>query len=227
MNLTQPPNYVYNMFAQIGNINQLVYKEENRIWYEKSFSNGFSAQVAAQNITVNPLFPISFGSLNNSLSTYSTTDLILQARYSVKERYIQNGNDRISLGNKHSPIIGSSYLHSFKNILGSDFSYQKLDVWFSNRFKMATFGYSKIDLKAGKIFSSIPYTSLIIPRGNETYFYADNVYNQMNFFEFVSDQYVQLFWQHHFMGLFFNRVPLIKKLNLRGNDGYKYFLRNP
>ena len=32
--------------------------------------------------------------------------------------------------------------------------------------------------------------------------------------------HVQLFWQHHFMGLFFNRVPLIKKLNLREVFGF-------
>ncbi len=223
MNLTQPPNYIYNMFAQIGNISQLVFKEENRIWYENSYRNGLSTQIAFQNITVNPLFDVSFGNLNNQLRTYSTAELIIQARYSLKERYIQNGNERISLGNKQSPIIGFSFLQSFKNILESDYNYQKIDLWFSNRFKVAPFGYSKIDLKAGKIFSSIPYTSLIIPRGNETYFSADNVYNQMNFFEFVSDQYIQLFWQHHFMGVLFNRVPLIKKLKLRETLGINMF----
>ena len=37
----------------------------------------------------------------------------------------------------------------------------------------------------------------------------------MNYFEFVSDQYVQAFWQHHFNGLLFNRVPGIKNFDLR------------
>jgi hypothetical protein len=37
----------------------------------------------------------------------------------------------------------------------------------------------------------------------------------MNFFEFVSDQFVQAFWQHHFNGLVFNRIPLLKKWNWR------------
>ena len=37
----------------------------------------------------------------------------------------------------------------------------------------------------------------------------------MNYFEFVCDQYVETHWKHHFMGLLFNRIPLIKKLNLR------------
>jgi hypothetical protein len=37
----------------------------------------------------------------------------------------------------------------------------------------------------------------------------------MNYFEFVSDQFVSLNYRHHFEGLFFNRIPLIKKLNWR------------
>ena len=37
----------------------------------------------------------------------------------------------------------------------------------------------------------------------------------MNYFEFVSDQYIEAYWQQHFNGLFLNRIPLIKKLNFR------------
>jgi len=37
----------------------------------------------------------------------------------------------------------------------------------------------------------------------------------MNFQEFVSDHFVGLIIDHHFNGLFFNRVPLLKKLKLR------------
>ena len=37
----------------------------------------------------------------------------------------------------------------------------------------------------------------------------------MNFFEFVSDQYARLFVTHHFEGLFFNKIPLLRKLKWR------------
>lgn len=37
----------------------------------------------------------------------------------------------------------------------------------------------------------------------------------MNYFEFVSDQYVSLQYNHNFDGLLFNRIPLIKKLKWR------------
>ena len=37
----------------------------------------------------------------------------------------------------------------------------------------------------------------------------------MNYSEFVSDEFLEAHIQHYFMGLLFNRIPLIKKLHLR------------
>jgi hypothetical protein len=51
--------------------------------------------------------------------------------------------------------------------------------------------------------------------GNQTYFYDDYSYNLMNFYEFISDQWVSVFYTHHFNGLFFNKVPLFRKLKWR------------
>jgi hypothetical protein len=40
-------------------------------------------------------------------------------------------------------------------------------------------------------------------------------YNMMNYYEFGSDQYVAAGIYHHFEGLLFNKVPLLKKLKWR------------
>jgi hypothetical protein len=217
MNLSQPANYIYTTSSQIGNVFKLVRKEEYRIWYDREFTTGLSTRLTFQNIHTTPLFTAIFGDPFSTFqqTSYTVTEIALDARLSKKERYIQNGNDRISLGNKKSPIFTLNFTQGIKQLFGGNYNYQKTAVSITNRFRMGTFGYSVIVAKAGKVFSKIPYTSLEIPRGNQTSFYSDNVFNQMNYFEFVSDQYVQLFWQHHFMGLFFNRIPLIKKMNLR------------
>ena len=148
----------------------------------------------------------------------------MDARYSLKERFIQNGTERISFGNNKSPVITLNYTWGIKKLFDGDFNYHKASISISNRFRMAILGYSQVMIKAGKVFSEIPYTLLEIPRGNESYFYGNNIFNKMNYFEFVSDQYVQGFWQHHFNGLLFNRVPLLKRLNIRevigGNIAY-------
>jgi hypothetical protein len=43
----------------------------------------------------------------------------------------------------------------------------------------------------------------------------------MNFLEFVSDEYVSLFAEHHFNGFFLNRIPLIKRLGWREIISFK------
>ena len=191
--------------------------QEARLWYEKDFNPGINTKIIFQNIRTNPLFQVNFGDQFNIFQTrkYSITEVLLETRISVKERFVQNGTERISFGNNKSPIITFNYTLGIKDVLDGDFNYHKASISFSNRFRMSTLGYSQVFLKAGKVFSKIPYTLLEIPRGNENIFYGNNIFNQMNYFEFVSDQYINAFWQHHFNGLLFNRVPLIKELNLR------------
>jgi hypothetical protein len=43
----------------------------------------------------------------------------------------------------------------------------------------------------------------------------------MNYFEFASDRYASLWLFHHFEGLFFNKIPLLRKLRWREVVTYK------
>jgi hypothetical protein len=56
---------------------------------------------------------------------------------------------------------------------------------------------------------------LNLPQANQTYSYQIESYNMMNFLEFVTDQYTSLLIDHSFNGFFFNKIPVINKLNLR------------
>jgi hypothetical protein len=56
---------------------------------------------------------------------------------------------------------------------------------------------------------------LYTPLGNQSVYYVSSAFNLMNYFEFVSDRYAQLQYEHNFEGLLFNRLPAIRKLKLR------------
>lgn len=217
INLGQPPNTLVSIFSDINSTSKLVYKKTARVWYEKDFDAGFNVKLTMHNTRTKPLFPVVFGDPFNIFQTrnYSITEILIDTKYSAKERFIQNGTERISFGNNKSPIVTFNYTIGIKHLFNGDFDYHKINISISNRFRMAILGYSQVVLKTGKVFSKIPYTLLEIPRGNQTYFYGNNLFNKMSYLEFVSDQYVKLFWQHHFNGLLFNRIPLIKRLNLR------------
>ncbi|MCW3082745.1 MAG: carboxypeptidase-like regulatory protein [Bacteroidetes bacterium] len=217
LNLGQAPNSLFNTFSQINSVSKLVRKREARVWYLREFAQGVTTTLTFQNTRTSPLFPVVTEDQFHIFQQrkYSMTEVVANVRYSAKERYIQNGNERISLGNRKSPIITLTYTLGLKNVLQGDFNYHKVDLSFQNRYRFATLGTSQVYVVVGKVFSKIPYIFLNIPSGNETFFFANNTFNQMSNFEFVSDQYIQAFWQHHFNGLFFNRVPLLKEYNWR------------
>ena len=66
-----------------------------------------------------------------------------------------------------------------------------------------------------KVFGQLPYPLLTVYVGNQSFMYSSRAYNQMRIFEFVSDQSLQLGFEHHFNGYIFNRVPLLNHFKLR------------
>jgi len=80
---------------------------------------------------------------------------------------------------------------------------------------MGFVGTSSYTLTGGKVFGTVPYFILEGHLGNESSYYVPIAFNLMNFFEFVSDQWISLRYQHRFEGFLLNKVPLIKKLKWR------------
>jgi hypothetical protein len=106
-------------------------------------------------------------------------------------------------------------------VLGGAYAFQKLTFAAEKRFFVAPFGISDWTVTAGRLWGSVPYPLLEIHSANQSYQYDWYAYNLMNYLEFVSDRYVSLSIQHHFNGLIFNKLPLIKKLHLRENFSFK------
>jgi len=79
-------------------------------------------------------------------------------------------------------------------------------------------------VQGGWIFGNMPFPLMKIHEGNETYVFNTYAYNLMNYQEFVSDRYASLSLEHHFQGLFLNRIPLLRKLQLREVVGGRFLI---
>ena len=206
---------VFDIAAQSGNNLKLVRKQEYRAWYEAEIYNGITTRIAFQNINNKPLFNLDFGDGNKTV--FNTTEINLNARIALDASYVQNGIERLSIADPKLPVLNINYLVGIKGLLGGEFGYHKVTLGISQVKRFGLYGRLNYNLTAVKTFSTIPYNLLDVHRGNETLFLSQsaNVFNTMNFFEFVSDQYIAAKVEHHFNGLLLNRVPLIKKLKWR------------
>ncbi|MEL6123235.1 MAG: DUF5686 family protein, partial [Bacteroidota bacterium] len=148
------------------------------------------------------------------LESIETTSIGVALEYAPNKQFIQGRQYRRPIINQY-PIFNLRYETSFRNFLGSDFAYHKVELGFFKRFNMSVLGHTNFGLEAGKIFGDLPYTELFIPPANQSFAYQKESFNLMNFLEFVSDQHVFLRAEHFFKGFFFNKIPLFKKLQLR------------
>lgn len=210
---------LYVTTSQISRFALLNRKTENRIWMESEFKKGYTQRITLQNIDYRHYFNNTADTGINShtfQNDFTTSELVFETRLAPNEYHVLNDNQRLSLGTTiKAPIVVLKYTLGLKNFLNSNMNYGRVSVTVNQRLRMGFLGYSRYIFTAGKVLTRAPYTLLEVHRGNQTPFFAYATFNMMNFFEFISDEFVSLDYVHHFEGLFFNRVPLLKALKWR------------
>ncbi|QGY43353.1 hypothetical protein GM418_06675 [Maribellus comscasis] len=147
-------------------------------------------------------------------------EIKLGMRYAPGEDIVQDDFDRSSFAN-YDPTFMLSATKGIKGFLGGDYNYWKVNAGFSDRININPIGFSMVYLQAGKIWGDVPFPFLKIHEGNETYAYDTYAFNMMNYQEFISDTYASIFWEHHFVGFFLNKMPLFRKLKWREIAGMR------
>jgi len=108
-----------------------------------------------------------------------------------------------------------NYSQGFKGLLASDFDYKKIQIFYKQPIIIGPLGRSNLTLETGKTFGYVPLGLMSVIPGNQSVFLISNTFNNLNFYEFIADQYVTLKWDHNFNGRIFSRIPFMRKLNWR------------
>ena len=138
----------------------------------------------------------------------------IQIEFSPKRKTIGFGAERSNVDSPYTRFF-VNYSHGFKGLLNSDFKYDKLQLYYKQPIIIGPLGRSNIIVEVGKTFGKVPLGLLSVIPGNQTYFTIENTFSNLNFYEFVSDQYATLQWNHNFNGKLFSRIPFMRKLNWR------------
>jgi Family of unknown function (DUF5686)/CarboxypepD_reg-like domain len=217
--------YEDNFFLSFrrGEYNKLYYRRQINFSYVNEAENGLTYRIGALRNAHHPSdssilrfeHQDADGREINSPNLY-TTEGYLHLRYAPNEEFYQGKNRRRPIINQH-PVYTLNINAGQAAPSGSPirYNYQRIQADFFKRFFVTPFGHSDIQAEAGYINGQVPYPLLFNHRANQTLANQLNSYNLMNYLEFVSDKYVSLNYTHYFGGFFFNKIPLLKKLQLR------------
>ncbi|MEJ0030362.1 MAG: DUF5686 family protein [Bacteroidota bacterium] len=195
------------------------YMNEYRAQFQRELFKGFSQKIGIKHFTFDPTY--NFGYFDNPTDltsindTFQSTEAYIESRYARDEIFLQDDNERISLGTTRSPVVTVRYTRGVKGVFGSDFEYDKVRFSIQKRFKTGPLGVGYVTLSGEYIFNTLPYPLLALHLGNQTPIYSPVTYNLMNYGEFVSDHYAALQYRQYLEGFLLNRIPLIQKLHWR------------
>jgi hypothetical protein len=148
------------------------------------------------------------------------SEVNFQVEYTPNRKTIGYGVERDNVDSPFSRFY-LNYSHGFKGLLDSDFQYEKIQFYYKQPIIIGPLGRTNIIMEVGKTFGTIPLGLMSVIPGNQTYFTIENTFSNLNFYEFVTDQYATLEWNHNFSGRLFARIPFMRKLNWREIIGVK------
>ncbi len=213
-------NPIFLASTRWGNFRRGYYMDEYYSALQRELFKGYSQKVSFRHWSYEPTF--NFGFLANPgevtspvLDRFQSSEVSVESRYARDEVFLQNDNERFSLGTIKWPIITLKYTHGFSGVFDSDFDFDRLRLTIKKRIKTGPLGVGNLTFSGEYVFNTLPYPMLTLHLGNQSPFYSAVTYNLMDFGEFVSDQYVSLQYRQYLEGFILNRIPLLHKLKWR------------
>ena len=184
----------------------------------REITRGVTPTLTFNRFTFSPLYDFAYytnDARTETASQFTTSEVELAIRYGKDERFLQNGNRRVSLGHDRFPIVELRYVMGMPNVLGSDFEYHKFFFNVKQKVKLSVLGQGRAIFESGYIPSQLPYPLLKPQFGNELVFLNTLAFNLMNFMEFNTDHFASFRYRQYFQGLLTNSVPFINRYDLR------------
>lgn len=213
-------NPIFLAATRWGYFRRGFYSDEYRASFQREIFKGYTQRISFRHWTFEPTYdfgyfkpPVEVGS--QVFDRFRNSEVSIESRYARDEVFLQDDNDRISLGTNKWPVISLKYTHGFSGILGSDFDYDKLRFNLTKRIKTGPLGVGYVTLSGEYVFNDLPYPLLTLHLGNQSPVYSSITYNLMNFGEFVSDRYASVQYRQYLEGFLLNRIPLLNKLKWR------------
>jgi hypothetical protein len=227
--LAEPGRAQY--FYTVVNLNRnlMTYRMDHIIQQEVSI-NFRALKFLTANIALNqnqrtPNYPYTFYSDVNKapqVSVFNATEVRIKGRYAFKEKLVQSFGQMLSSGSKY-PIVHFAYSQGFKTPGMGDYEFNKLSLGIEKTFLIKNVGKTNILLEAGAMKGNVPYSYLFNGNGSFTkdgYLYVQHSFQTMGLYEFLSDNYANVFLSHNFGSLLFKGKKFQPQFSVFTSAGY-------
>jgi hypothetical protein len=129
----------------------------------------------------------------------------LKLRFAYKEKFMGTTQGIRSLGTDY-PVVWLSYQHSFKNVLGGEYDFDRVKFQLEKDFQTHYLGKSTVLLQAGYASKGCPVQETFDLLGSYQLvgLYSPGSFSTMREDEFLCDRFVALFLSHDFQGTLWN-----------------------
>jgi hypothetical protein len=218
-------HYLYtnadNMFMMLKRRenNLITYMRKAELSYYKENYSGLGYSISLRHLTEWATPDVPFGLIRKDgtivpIGGYTSTQLAFFLRWAPKEKFYQSRNYRYPI-TLDAPVVTLSHIVARKGFLGTDHHYNRTEIGVRKRFWMSPFGHVDLYGQAGKVWNRAPYPLLHIPNANLSYSIEAETFPLMDPMEFINDRFASWEMTYFMNGWLFNRLPLIKELQLR------------
>ena len=184
--------------------------------YEHEFTPVFTGYVTVetQRLFGNAAVPLIRRSDGQAVRSVSVNQMHLAGRFAWQERINRGHFDKAHIFTRY-PIVSFDLVGGFRGVTDDDFGFFRGELSFDWRIPAGAFGFGTVHLNGGAILGEVPYPFLKLHEGNPTIFLDKSAFTCMQYYEFASDRWAAMFYEHNLNGMILGHIPLIKKLDLR------------
>ena len=164
--------------------------------------------------SASPTFSLDYNTPNGVASEIKQYETTFSVSYFPQRKMTGFGVERLEINDDYAHLF-AQISRGDKSVFNGDFDYTKLQMSYIQPWQIGGIGRLTTTIEAGKTFGAVPLGLLSVIPGNQSYFSIYNTFSQLEYYEFVSDTYTSLNFEHNFNGRFLSRIPFLRKFNLR------------
>lgn len=206
---------IFNSVLAPGSFNKQSMMVEYLAHYEHEFSPNFNTDFAVRHRQIFGNDAIPLVRADGTVDKYLTANqLQWRGRFSWEERVNRGFFDKSYIFTRY-PVITVDLAAGLKGLTPGDCSFYRGELTLDWRVPAGAFGFARLHLNGGGILGSVPYPLLKLHEGNETAFMDRSAFSCMDYYEFASDRWVTMSYEHNLDGFFLGKIPLVRLLDLR------------